>query len=195
MHKLGATEVEMMKWQFLDRTRITPLSYNMLNWKYNHKTGCVEKANIWTDTLFGCPHVSIREWFWVGFGEYCTIPDQMIRIFLNKAKGVKDYIPTAVRRIPIDIKQKYFPYFLDVREFSGFSHILEEVGECNARCLPIVKPTFLRETETGRRQFADFEYEKGVDFGTAYLLAEQQYYKLWSDLNKAKYCCPYVTTY
>ena len=97
--------------------------------------------------------------------------------------------------MPDYIKQKHFPYFINLQNFTGFSHFLEEVGECNPRCLPIVKPTFLEETENGRRQLRAYAYDGGLDLGDAFILAELTYLDLWRDLNREGYCSPYVTTY
>ena len=119
---------------------------------------------------------------------------EKVRQYLNWANGVSDPIPTAVNRMPFEIKKKYFPLFLN-QNFTGFSHMLEEVGECNARCLPIVKPTFVKETENGRRQLKAYAFDNGLDLSKIFIAGEQTYYKLWLDLNKAKYCLPYVTTY
>ena len=183
-----------MRWLFLDPSNLTPLSYNLGN-KFNQINGNIEKADLRTDRLTGVPSVRVIESFWFGFGDYCSLSDQIVRLLLNRINGVSDPIPTAVKRMPFEIKQKYFPYFLNLQNFTGLSHILEEVGDCNTKCLPIPKPTTSRDNENGRRQYYAFAYDNGVDVGYAYEQAEQVYYQFWYDLNKINYCCPYVTTY
>jgi hypothetical protein len=131
----------------------------------------------------GIQGVTQRDGFWLGFSDYCSLPDQIIRLLLNKINGVSDPIPTAVKRMPFEIKKKFFPLFLNLQNFTGFSHILEEVGDCNTRCPSIPKPTFYRETEQGRNQLNCHDL---VNYGTA----ELEFHNLWYDLNKAKYCSP-----
>ena len=103
-------------------------------------------------------------------------------------------MPTAAKRLPQWIADKYFPKIYS-NNFSGVSHTLEEVGECNAKCLALPKPTFLIETENGRRQLQAYRYDEGTDSGSTFELMEQKLYKLWLDLNRSGYCSPYVTTY
>ena len=173
----------------LDPTQLQPEQ------SFNQVTGDLERANLYTDYVTGLPGVTAREWFWLGFGEFCSISDQIVRLLLNRINGVSDPIPTAVKRMPDEIKQKYYPMFLNLQNFSGFSHLFKEVGECDPRCLPIVKPTFLEETENGRRQLEAYAYDAGLDQSTGFQLSEQVYLDMWRDLNRVGYCSPYVTTY
>ena len=195
LHHVTILDCEIAKWQFLNFPAfLTPLSYNS-QIRFNPLTGDVQQADIFTNEVNGLPGVTVREWFWLGFGEQCSLTDQVVRLLLNKAKGVANPIPTAVKRMPDYIKQKYYPYYQNLSNFNGFSDFHEEVGECNPRCLPIVKPTFAKESEQGRRQINIHFYDNGYDLGTAFLLAEKIFYDLWRDMNRVGYCSPYVTTY
>ena len=195
LHHVNTVDLEIVKWQFLEQANLTPLSFSQAQ-KFNPLSGDLEKADITTDEVTGLPGVTVREGFWLGFGNQCSITDQIVRLLLNRIKGVADPIPTAVKRMPVEIKQKYYPMFLNLQNFTGFSHFLEEVGECNPRCLPIVKPTFIEMTENGRQHFLSvFEYDGGFDLGTGFIQAEQNFVELWRDLNRVRYCSPYVTTY
>ena len=154
----------------------------------------VRNASIRTYTLTGVPSVRVKEMFWVGFGDLCSISDQLIKIISTRYKGAKDTIPSTAKRLPKSIVKKYYPYFHQGR-FSGIAHTLEEVGDCNKACLPIPKPTLFNDTEQGRRQMDAFRYDEGLDIANNVALTEKYSYNLWSELNGAKHCSPYVTTY
>ena len=194
MHHWSVEHNINLRWQFLRREFLTPLSYDNLD-AFQLKDGDVRTPNIRTDYLSGAPGVTIRETFWIGFGDYCYISDQLVRPINNLMKGIRDPIPTAAKRLPKWITKKYFPNFRTLGNFSALSHTFEEVGECNAKCLPLPKPTFMRETEIGRRQFEVYAFDEGLDEGAGIDFYERRLYRLWSDLNKAKSCSPYVTTY
>ena len=116
LHHANNVDQEIVKWQFLEHAYLTPLSYQ----KFNHLTGDLEFGDIMTDEVTGLPGVTVREWFWLGFGEECSVTDQIVRLLLNKAKGVADPIPTALKRMPDEIIQKYYPMFLNLQNFTGF---------------------------------------------------------------------------
>ena len=193
LHHSAFEQVINFRWQFSRREFLTPLSYDNIN-AYRQSDGIIRRPNIRTDYLTGAPGVTIRQMFWIGFGDICYIPDQLVRPINNLMKGIRDPIPTAAKRLPQSIKQKYFPNFYS-GNFSGFSHTFEEVGECNAKCLPLPKPTFMRETEIGRRQFEQYVHDVGFNAGPTVDFYERKMYRLWEDLNWYKYCSPYVTTY
>lgn len=193
MHHPVITDLSLLKWQLLKPEFLTPLSYSG-NFRYNPITGDVESTDITTDTLTGFPSVRVVETFWIGFGDYCSVLDQFIKplskLWLNQS--TPDPIPTAIRRLPTKLFEQYFPYFLQ-RNYTSLSHTLEEVGDCNTQCRPLIKPTFMKETEAGRRQFEAYNYDGGEYDEAPFSLIEQQYYQMWLDLNAAGYCSPYVT--
>ena len=186
-----------LRWQLLKSEFLTPLSYNWLP-RFNPDNGqLIRNASIMTDTLNGVPSVKVKEMFWVGFGDLCYITDQLIKPINNLWKGVKDEkdtIPSAVKRLPKAIIEKYFPYFQQ-GNFSVLAHKLEDVGDCNKACLPIPRPTLMCETQQGKLQFEELRYDEGLDLSTKIKMSEQYFYKIWLDLNNSKYCSPYVTTY
>ena len=190
-HNVYNTHV--LRWQLLNRQYLTPLSYNS-NVRYNPRTGIIERPDIRKDRLTGIPSVSIRETFQIGFGDFCYITDQLVRPINNLWKGIRDPIPTSLKRLPRWILKKYFPLFYS-GNFSAISHTLEEVGNCNTECFPIPKQTMIRETEQGRRQLEAFAFDEGFDFAPNYDWSERQIYEMWSDLNQSGYCSPYVTQY
>ena len=193
MHHTSVTDIHVLKWQFLKSQNLTPLSYSNQH-RLNPTTGVLEKANIWTDLFTGFPSITIRELFWVGFGDLCSIPDQFVRPINNLWKGLKDPVPTAAKRFPKWITSKYFPVF-NSGNYTGLSHTLEEVGECNTRCLPIPRPTFMRETEQGRLQYEAYRFDGNFDFTLPINLAEFKLSELWANLRLSGYCSPYVTQY
>ena len=145
-----------LRWQLLKKEFLTPLSYN---WepRLNDKNGQIAlNASIMTDTLNGVPSVRVKEMFWVGFGDLCYITDQLVKPINNLWKGVKDDIPSAVKRFPKGIIEKYFPYF-EQGNYSRLFHKLEDVGDCNKACLPITRPTLMSDTQQGRLQFEAFK--------------------------------------
>ena len=169
------------------------MSYNFGK-ALNKFDGSLRDANIFKDTLTGVPWVTIREVFWIGFGDYCYIPDQLVRPINNLMKGIRDPIPTAAKRLPKWILEKYFPAF-NSGNFSALSHTLEEVGECNTEWGTLPEPTWMRNTEQGRRQFEAFRFDEGIDLSPDIEMIEGVYKKMWFDLNQSGYCSPYVTTY
>ena len=181
-----------LRWQLSSREFLTPLSYDD-SIAFQLSNGNIRRPDIRTDYMTGVPGVTTREMFWVGFEELCGIPDQLVRPINNLMKGIRDPIPMAVKRLSHSIIEKYFPAFLS-GNFSGILHTFEDVGECNTKCLPLPKPTFMRETEIGRRQFEAFAFDVGLNEAIIDSF-ERQYYRLWADLNRSKYCSPYVTTY
>ena len=193
MHHTANMIVTDFRWQFSRRENLTPLSYDQMNF-FDPATGKIRRASIRTDTLTGAPWVTARETFWTGFGEHCYIADQLIRPNNNLMRGIKDPTPTAAKRIPQWVAEKYYPNF-NRGNFSAFSSTFTEVGECNHICHPIPKPTFMRETEAGRRQYEAFIYDDGFDLAPTIDYHERIFYRLWLDLNKSGYCSPYVTTY
>ena len=182
------------RWQLQKKEFLTPLSYNQINGRFNAHDGTPQTTDIQTDYLTGAPWVTIRETFWIGFGDYCYIPDQLVRPINNVMKGLKDPIPTSVQRLPQWVIAKHFPAFHS-GNFSGLSHTLEEVGDCNTRCLPLPKPTFMRDTEQGKRQFEVFRFVNGLDITSKVEFFEHRMNQLWTDLNGPGYCSPHVTTY
>ena len=169
------------------------MSYNFGK-VFDKFNGSLRDANIFTDTLTGVPWVTVRETFWVGFGDYCSIPDQLVRPINNLIKGMRDPIPTAAKRLPKHILEKYFPVF-NSGKFSALSHTLEEVGECNTECRPLPEPTWMRNTEQGKRQFEALSFDEGLNLTSDVEFIESVYKKMWFDLNGSGYCSPYVTTY
>ena len=183
----------ILRWQLLNNKHLTPLTYDLMV-AFNQKDGSVQNASIRTDTLTGAPNVRIKELFWVGFGDLCYITDQMVEPINKLWKGIKEPVPTIAKRLPKWVLEKYFPIF-NSGNFSGLSHTFEEVGDCNKRCLPLPKPTVMRDTEQGRIQFEAYRYDQGLDLSSLVRMAEDKYLKMWSDLNSSGYCSPYVTTY
>ena len=193
MHHTSSVDGILFRWQLQKKEFLTPLSYDALH-AFNVHNGSVQKANISFDTVTGIPSVTIKELFWMGFGDLCYVQDQLVRPISNLWKGLKDPIPTAVKRLPQWIIEKYYPVF-NAGNFTGVSHTLEEVGDCNTRCFPIPRPTLMRETEQGKNQFEAYVLDLGMDQGSTVELSERKYYGLWSELSRAQYCSPYITTY
>jgi len=177
-----------VKWQLARQENLTPLSYNLINQKYNSDTGAIETANIATDVLTGVPAVTIRQMFWTGFGDLCSIPDALIKPILRVVRGQTDPVPRAIQRMQPWIIAKYYPGFLNGNT-SAFLHNFEDVGDCNTQCLPLPKPTFVVESAVGRAMLQT----SGLNRGNIFSTAEQHYYDLWYDLNRSGYCSPYVT--
>ena len=111
--------MEFARWQFLEHAYLAPLSYNQMQ-RFNKVTGNIELADIRTDEITGVPGITVREWFWLGFGDQCSLTDQIVLLLLNKAKGLADPISTAVKQMPDEIVKKYYPYFLNMQNFTGF---------------------------------------------------------------------------
>lgn len=186
-------EVVAIKWHLFKKQFLTPLGYNSGKGSLDKNSCELKRPNIRDQKLTGVPQVSIKETFWIGFGDYCSIPDQLVRPINNLMKGLSDPVPTALKRLPKSFVNKYFPA---LRENSSYLlHMFEEVGDCNQECRPIPKPTFMVETENGRRQIRGYEYDNGVDLGSDVFIAEKLFYNFWQDLTNAKYCSPYVTSY
>ena len=163
--------------------------------RFNPQTGKIGKANIEEDRLTGFPDVRIKELFWVGFGDACFIMDSMVKPINNLWKGItNEQAPTAVKRMPKSILDKWFPLFAK-GNFSGLFHSMPEVGNCNTKCLPIPRPTLMRETQQGRRLFQAYTYDEGLDHSKVVEKGENRYIQMWEDLNKSGYCSPYVTSY
>ena len=183
----------IFRWQLQGPDNICPLSYNLLNIKYNQITGDIEKPDVLTDTLtsYGTP---IREGFWLGYGINCIISDQLVDVInFLMTNRFDTNIPEAIKRLNPYLREKHFPAFL--RLFSRLDHVFENVGNCNSEGLPIVKPTFLQETEAGRKVLRAFAYDNGNDEKTLFELFEKFINDLWYDLNKYKYISPYTTSY
>ena len=194
MHHANDLDNMLFQWQLLKSEYLTPLSYDWRPRLHPHNGEIVRNASIRTDTLNGVPSVKVKEMFWVGFGDLCYITDQLVKPINNLWNGVEDTIPSAAKRFPKWIVEKYFPYFHQ-GNFTSLAHKLEEVGDCNKACLPIPRPTLMRDTEQGRRQFEAYRYDEGLDQTEDVEVDEQYFYNLWSELNSAGYCSPYVTTY
>ena len=137
---------------------------------------------------------TVREIFWLGFGDLCYVPDQFVKPINNIMTGQSDPIPIAIKRMPKPIIKKYFPDFLS-KNISAMSHLFEEVGDCNRECRPIPKPTFQMETEQGRSQKEAFVFDNGEDTVNQSNTGELKNYYFWLDLIKYNYCSPYVTSY
>ena len=188
MFTLCECEVRGIKWQLARQPNITPLSYNTLIMKYNDKTCATQVPNIAEDMLTGVPNQKILHLFWLGYGNLCTIPDVVIKALVKLSAGVPEKLPTAFKRMDPYLLAKHFPYLLNGNT-SSLLHNCEEVGDCNRECRPLTKPTFLQETEAGRRLLTRLDSRMG-DIAR---LAQQHAYEVWYDLNKYYYCSPYVT--
>ena len=97
----------------------------------DQKTGAILRANIATDRLTHYKVLVVNAYH-VGFGELCSIPDQIV-IAINQKISNKTTVPLAVRRLPLSLRQQFFPKFMTNR-FDAFDHVFEEVGNCNRRC-------------------------------------------------------------
>ena len=189
----AVSESMIFRWQLQGPDNICPLSYNLLNIKYNQITGDIEKPDVLTDTLtsYGTP---VREAFWLGYGVNCIVPDYLIEVInVLVTNGVDTVVAQAIKRLNPYLRRKHFPAFL--RLFSRLDHVFETVGQCNAEGLPIPKPTFLQETEAGRKLLRQFAYDNGNDERSLYELIQKLIYELWFDLCKYKYYSPYITKY
>jgi hypothetical protein len=183
----------IFRWQLQSPDNSCPLSYNVLDIKYNQTTGDIEKPDVLTDTLtsYGTP---VRQGFWLGYGVNCLISDQLVdTINTLITNGIDTNVPDAIYRLNPYLREKYFPAFL--RLFSRLDHVFENVGNCNTEGLPLAKPTFLDETEAGRKVLRQFAYDNGNDEKTEFELFEKFIYELWYDLSKNKYVSPYTTSY
>ena len=149
MDHVNEVDNTLFKWQLLKREHLTPLSYDWRPRLHPHNGNIVLNASIATDTLNGVPSVRVKEMFWLGFGDLCSVSDQLVKPINNLWKGVKDTVPSAAKRLPKSIIEKYYPFFAQ-GESSGLAHTLEEVGDCNKACLPIPRPTLFNDTEQGK---------------------------------------------
>ncbi|CAG2171134.1 unnamed protein product, partial [Oppiella nova] len=188
MKSLCETEVRGQRWQLARQENLTPLSYNIINNRFNPDSGEIETASIATDNLTGAPDVSIRSLWWLGFGTLCSVPDNLIKPIVRVTKGQADPLPRAISRMQAWIIAKYYSGYLNGNT-SAFLNTFDEVGDCNQQCLPLPKPTFLPETAAGRAILAMNDVNRGAILS----IAEQRYYDLWFDLSKSGYCSPYVT--
>src|SRR4051812_6186684 len=121
MHHTYHTDAFLLRWQLQDSKFLTPLDYgNDPTPPFNLINRTIKPTKILTDRLTGAPSVTIRELFWVGFGDLCFIPDQLVRPINNIMKGIRDPIPTAAKRLPKNILKQYFPAFFS-GNFSGIN--------------------------------------------------------------------------
>lgn len=192
LHHNTINNIVQFKWHMSRKENLTPLDFNGSP-VFDQRTGTIRKGNVYTDTITGTGGVPVRQMFWFGFGDLCYIADQLVRPINNLMKGVADPVPEALRRLPKPVLMKYFPRLLRINKTS-LLHMFEDVGDCNQECKPLPKPTFMGETEQGRRQFRAYQYDVYDDTSDA-SKAEQLIYSLWSDLDYHHYCSPYVTNY
>ena len=181
-------EVQLVKKQLRSPSNITPRDYGP--WIIDQMTGAVVKANIATDVLihYKVPVVNIHH---LGFDVLCSVTDQIV-IAINQKIRNERTVPTAVRRLPRSVKQKFFPKFV-TNNFDAFDHAFEEVGDCNRRCRPI--PYFQRynSTDNGRRQLRCFAYDLNLPLDWILIESNEFHLNLITELNKSGYCSPYVT--
>ena len=185
------TETLLLRKQLQDPSFSPPSDYGIpAPWKVDQMTGAVVAANIATDniTYYNIPVVDT---YHVGFGELCSIPDQIV-IAINQKIRNETTVPLAVRRLPPSVKKQFFPKFMTNR-FDAFDHMFEEVGECNKRCRPI--PHFQRyvSTENGRRQLRRYAYDLNIPIDWVLILSQEFHSIVLKELNKSGYCSPYVT--
>ena len=181
-------EVQLVKKQLQNPLFVTPRDYGPL--RVDQMTGALVKANIATDVLthYKVPVVDV---FHVGFGELCSVTDQIV-IAINQKIRNETTVPLAVQRLPLSVKKQFFPKFVN-NKFDAFDHSFEEVGDCNRRCRPI--PYFQRydSTENGRRQLRRFAYDLNLKYDNIVIESNKFHLNLITELNKSGYCSPYVT--
>ena len=183
------TDVMLLKLQLQTPHDLILREYGQSVGRIDQETGQYGPASLQDKlTYFGVP---ILETYHVGFGELCSVPDQVIAAINQKIRN-ETVVPLAVRRLPKEIKQKYFPKFVQ-DNFDSFTHLFEEVGDCNKECRPIPHFQPYMSTENGRRQMRRYAYDENLRQDWALILSNSIHTKFINDLNESGYCSPFVT--
>lgn len=185
------TDYQLLKWQLSSTKNLVPMSYNS-----KPLTG-IFRYNIENDVLSYFNKTTIAETFQVGFGDLCWIHDQMIKPINRLIKNEREEVPTAIKRFPKPILQKYYPKIFS-GNFTFFDYTLAEVGDCNKgspekKCKPMPESHSFMSTANGRRQMHRFLIFDGwTDTSVLALYSENRYYEFMVKMAEADYCSPYV---
>jgi hypothetical protein len=185
----------LFKWQLSNDVNLVPETYNgglrLL------ATGEVVQRNL-DDPLTYYKNVTARETFQRGYGELCSIHDQLIEPMNLLLKNKEPKELEAIRRLrvtlPPELLEFYYPKIAE-NNLTFFDYVLSEVGNCNPiskNCKPMPIALKYNDTKTGRRQYKAFIEAGGFDVTPYVVGSEEYYYQFMSDLYKYNYCSPYV---
>jgi hypothetical protein len=181
----------LLKWQLSDSEFLVPESYSGLP-KLDPNTNEITESNIETDFLTYFNKTSAKEAHQVGFGDLCSIPDLLIKPINRLIKNQTNEVPTALKRLPQNLLEKWFPKFLS-GEYKFFDYELPEIGNCNKNlCKPMPLTQPFNSTRNGRRQLKMFMFAGGINTLPDQLEGEKVYYNFMYDMLNANYCTPYV---
>ncbi|CAG2108021.1 unnamed protein product [Medioppia subpectinata] len=190
----------ILKWQLADDQNLLPISYNQ-GMKHDWQRDEITSADIENDYLTYYEKARIKEIFQIGFGDMCYIHDQLVQPILDIVAKKRPKLPKMARNLrkmlPNDVYENYFPKFA-AKTATFFDYFLPVVhngvhkpkGYCNE--LPIALS--YNSTPNGRRLLGQLQTLAGIDVTPEALNAEQQYYEFIDDMNKYRYCSPYLLT-
>ncbi len=178
-----------------DSKFLVPESYSGL-YNLNSNTNQIIVSNIETDFMTYFNQTSVKEAFQVGFGDLCSISDLLIKPINQLIKNEINEIPIAIKRLPQQVLEKYFPKFFSGK-FNFFDYEFPDIGNCNknslrslCKSMPLTQP--FNSTANGRRQLNKFRFAGGANTLPEVLRAENVYYNFMNDMLNSNYCSPYV---
>ena len=155
------SDVVAMKVQLGQPNFLVPTTYEQFI-KVDQVTGLVSRS-LFTDSVSYYVDTPVLWTFWMTFGEFCSVTDQIVEDVLNTIDRVKLLVPTAIQRLPRDIQRTYFPRFYS-GNYTVFDYFLPDVGDCNRECRPIPPFQSYFGTENGIRQMRRYAYNEYFDY-------------------------------
>ena len=150
-------------------------------------------GNIRTDSLPFFTNTTVLETYQLGFGEFCSITDQLIEDINDVINHKKYNIHKRFHNLPLQIKGVFFPKFL-TNNYSAFDFSFNNINSyCNPKCHSIPKFDIYSSTPEGRRQLSAFD--QGLLpplLGPLAIIPQYYYYLMIDELNKYRYCSPNV---
>ncbi|CAG2175935.1 unnamed protein product, partial [Oppiella nova] len=192
----------ILKWQLADDQNLLPITYNQ-GLRYDWERDEILRADIESDYLTYYDNARVKEIFEIGFGDMCYIHDQLVQpildIMANKRPKVPNIAINLMKSLPSDVFEYYFPKFAS-KTATFFDYFLPDVqsghnfNHKSAFCDEMPVALTFNSTPNGRRLLDVFRTEASIDVTPDAFNAEQQYYQFIEDLNKYKYCSPYLIT-
>ena len=189
--------VIFLKWQLKDDRNLLPDDYDFgIRYDFNLKRTVV--ADINRDTLPGFPGVSVKEAFQLGYGEVCSVYDQVIKPINQLMERHYSPIPRAAKRLkdalPKKLFELYYPKFaLYPHKVTDLDHLMTEIPDhCNAVCRPTPVAYNYEDTPEGLRAWNRFKNDLGMDMTKVLTEIEKSYLRFMGFINGYQYCSPYV---
>ena len=172
---------------------LTPDAYHSGK-HFNLETHNYTTPNITTDKI--CYYnTSILDSFHVGFGEQCSVCDQVIQAINQEIKNNASVAtPDYLTRYATNQLFTNFPFISNLSPITAFPHFPAEPKECNRKCRSMPSPPKYDDTEQGRRQLAEISKVGGYQFGLIMRTSDTFIRTANAMFNTFGFCSSYVSS-